>query len=491
MLKFRSAWFMTCVCLTAVLSVVGCSVESRDPKSDDENPVVGWMHRQTQEMEALSQAFREIQSPADAKRLTPTIREGYQKLAALKREAPALFKKHRDDKVDKDTIKRARSEVARADRDLAAATRAIQSRIDLPESFHTMVRLDAMKFALATVELEQELKSGDSNGLGDPGTYKRLIAFYEKHGPSRVVEIIIRGELPESEAPFMKPLGEAAEGLTGNDRRFVAMAPVDDFHAYCQSLSEVGEVTERDAARRSLVFKLHDPDAPTQSAATPPTPEQWARSRVDDAPPVARDDYARLAERLGSEFFHEKQEAAAALLGGDLRHVGDKQVLRQIAKGFRDLTKDSHYMAFESDTAVLGLMLYGGKYSIPILIEMAREEDVGRDDMLLKALATFSSPEVVEVFAAKLDDFGDRRDAIEALRQIGSLAEDAALADAQRAVREDEYFHIRETLQLLADIGTSKSEPFLQEVLQGDRNRHPGEAAEALRRVRLREQDDP
>src|SRR5438105_3098771 len=77
-------------------------------------------------------------------------------------------------------------------------------------------------------------------------------------------------------------------------------------------------------------------------------------------------EYARLAQLLNSDDTFGKREAVDAFLKVRPSDVPDANTRKLIARGYRDIATGTDF--FEKEKAIQGLAIWGGKYSVPILI---------------------------------------------------------------------------------------------------------------------------
>src|SRR5689334_24340696 len=78
-------------------------------------------------------------------------------------------------------------------------------------------------------------------------------------------------------------------------------------------------------------------------------------------------EYARLAQLLNSTDSRGQSEAAESLLKVRPSDVADPNTRKLIARGYKALATEKH--GFNKEKAIEGLVIWGGKYSVPILVE--------------------------------------------------------------------------------------------------------------------------
>ncbi|MEX2169460.1 MAG: HEAT repeat domain-containing protein [Pirellulales bacterium] len=186
---------------------------------------------------------------------------------------------------------------------------------------------------------------------------------------------------------------------------------------------------------------------------------------------------SRLAFQLEDDKGFDRKEAAEALLRINPQDVSP-ELRKQIARSFKEIAFDK----FADDDAINGLALWGGKYSVPLLIELLERERHGAPDAVYDALAKYPTPESAEALARKLGDFFAHDNAVRALRRMGSAAEPALL---QAAPSRDPKVSVA-AVQLLGDVGTEKSIELLRKA-SSSRNVDVRDLAKAsLKKIRDR-----
>lgn len=186
---------------------------------------------------------------------------------------------------------------------------------------------------------------------------------------------------------------------------------------------------------------------------------------------------SRLAFQLEDDKGFERKEAAEALLRINPQDVSP-ELRKQIARGFKEIAFDT----FADDDAINGLALWGGKYSVPLLIELLERERTRVPDAVYDALAKYPTPESAEALARKLGDFFAHDNAVRALRRMGPAAEPALL---QAAPSRDPKVSVA-AVQLLGDVGTEKSIELLRKA-SSSRNVDVRDLAKAsLKKIRER-----
>ncbi|MGI9456865.1 MAG: HEAT repeat domain-containing protein [Aeoliella sp.] len=136
-----------------------------------------------------------------------------------------------------------------------------------------------------------------------------------------------------------------------------------------------------------------------------------------------------------------------------------------------------------NEVAVPGLVHWGRKLSVPILIQIKDREKMSVDDHVFEALAALKESAGAEAVARRLGDFFNHEMAVAALRQMGPAAEDALI---EIAPSNDSKASLA-AVELLGDVGTPNSYDLLRKAMKSS-NREVKEAAKrSLKKIRERE----
>jgi hypothetical protein len=164
-------------------------------------------------------------------------------------------------------------------------------------------------------------------------------------------------------------------------------------------------------------------------AAAPTTPTDATPAVTPAAPPnsALQREYARLAQLLNSNDTFGKREAASTFLRVRPSDVANPETRKLIARGYRSLAVEDR--GGLQDEAIQGLVIWGGKYSVPVLIELMEKEGtkLGASEELFAALSKLKDPRGAEAVAQYLGNFFSHDRAVSALRTMGPAAEDALI----------------------------------------------------------------
>jgi hypothetical protein len=176
--------------------------------------------------------------------------------------------------------------------------------------------------------------------------------------------------------------------------------------------------------------------------------------------------YRKLSELMtsGSDTM-ARQQAIQVLIGTKPADITDVEVRKQIARNFRDLASEARRSS-DVDLAIRGLVIYGGKFSAPILIDLISKNNLRIEPIMLDALSATQDPKAAEVIVKMLGNFFNHDAAALAIAKMGSIAEQP-LMDA--APSSDAKVSVT-AIALLGDVGTEKSLSLLR---QAQRSSNP------------------
>jgi hypothetical protein len=261
-------------------------------------------------------------------------------------------------------------------------------------------------------------------------------------------------------------------------RQFGWVASVDDFAAACAFIESFAEIVERDEVRRRLKLRVDPARVP---AADSPGVRKLAGTWMPE--PTEPDYLEQLSKLMWDEERRQvNHDAVAALMTvGDVELV-DKEVRGRVARNFRTIAMDEE---LADEKAIEGLAHYGGRFSVPILIEILERPGDKLDSTIMDTLSRLGDPRGAEALVAKLWTEEDRTWTRLRLRSMGAKAEDAVLA----ATESDDPRRLTYTVMLLNDIGTKKSFPTLRRLVRNKDKDIAGVAQMALDSIVEREKE--
>jgi hypothetical protein len=457
-------------------------------------------------------------------------------IVALK-ELQAHEAKHGGIRTLKTKLAKIQADVQRLQAELVAEGERLKKVKGLPIEFWNETRVQAARLIISIGEMmrTENPSSFDSSALD---VLKQLAALYEEFGAGQVVEMTARNRSQEGDDAMIerirKAAGDGAREIHFADPEVmgavcIVVAPVPDFEKFVSSLESTVVIDEY-PERRELDLEVYSPPGAYSAAepqpletevASEPHPEFQAGMAHMDAeldrnakeqgaspeqvesfraamrrglagvaagdldsepsrfdPPTDIEDFAEL---LADEHAPHHDEAVRKLLSMTPADVKDKKLRGKIARGFRELALGSH---FDRDDAVRGLVIWGGKYSVPIIVQLLDEDRPGPQEAIFRALGDVPTAEGAAAATRHLGNFFNHDLAVAALRRMGPVAEDALI---QAAPADNEDVSLA-AVALLADVGTDKSLAILRKATRS-RNYAVKEAAYAsIRAIRTRQE---
>lgn len=225
-------------------------------------------------------------------------------------------------------------------------------------------------------------------------------------------------------------------------------------------------------------IRAQEPAAETEPVA--PAASSDASSAAPARSSLQRE-YARLAQLLNSDDHFGRQEAAQTLLRVRPGDVANPDTKKLIARGYLSLLKEDG--AGTEDEAIQGLVIWGGKYAVPMLIEKLEGEKLSVSEHIFDGLAKAKDPRGAEATARFLGNFFNHDKAVASLRKMGPVAEDALI---KAAPSNDPKVSLA-AVQLLGDVGTDKSMSLLTKASSSKNAEVKLAARDAMKRIRQRQ----
>jgi hypothetical protein len=502
----------------AAIVCAGCSKSRKDMAFDT--------------VDELHTTWIEVVNILKAVQDAPTANEAIPK---LKEKLPPAFTLHRDihyrikeanraggiSKSEADDFKERLQLLWPVWDDFESEKKRLQKTHGLPIEFWNVFRAETCKGSAIFVPLFPQLFS---QWLID---YRKATAeIMQQYGPERVVEISLPHtasmQMDEIVRELQAKLGRGVKSahLDDRDGSSIMIGPIDDFDKFVE-LIDFGRVTEKDPAQRSILvdtrFSPRDeakakqateamqphPSAlaggavrqnPTYSpgVGTPltrptvvpggfpgPSPLQTGTSRPELPKPSDPEYYKKLADLMVGPGRTLKAQAIDALLAVKPEDISEKAVRQQVARNFRELASGDD--ARIKGKATRGLVLYGGKFSVPILIEILEKHESKAPQELFDGLAQYPAPEGAEALLKQLDSRFNRVAAYRTLLKMGPVAEDAVRKTAIKNADPS-----LEVISLLAEVGTQKSMPILSRAAKSKDAAVSDAAKTAIRTIRDR-----
>jgi hypothetical protein len=405
---------------------------------------------------------------------------------------------------------------------------------DLPSEFWKTCMLRNMDVMTVQLSLPGVSDKIDVDQLGR--FLKNVQGLYQKHAYEEVLQVDLLDAGFGSVDEVCAGLQKLAPGATLyhteiDDKERICLAPIKDFKAIASAI-DFGKVVLQNETKVYLRIKIDHEKAMAEAEKALKESERQAkekreaeekakavdeeRRKQEEAKRQAEEEGRRKqeeAERQKKE--NEKKDVAAAaepkelspsdpdyceklveqavsddrakcekavevLLTKTPADVASLETRKKIARAFKRLAEEDHGVAKEK--AVRGLVIWGGKHSGPILLKMLEAAQPAAEEQVIGALAEIKYGPAAAVLATKLGDQRLRQASTDALKQLGSDAEDALV----KLVRGENQQNALAAIGLLGEIGTRRS---LSALGKGTSNRNAERSAackEALRKVKAR-----
>lgn len=345
---------------------------------------------------------------------------------------------------------------------LFSEMRRIDDLMGLPTEFWAMIYPRVIEIEIAMGEVSS--RAGKPVDAKKIESLRQIQTMLTQQGYQKVV-IVYLYNLPIQDLEQVAKKISANTGApciygAGINLCQVTVAPVADFNAFAAKL-DLGTITARDEGRRLLKITCGPTSArpKTQPAASDET-AKTAESKCDDLDSHSFNYFEKLLERLTSDNIDKRREAIDILLRVKPEKVASSQTRKKIARAFKEMALDKENR--DRDKAVQGLAHWAGTYSVPALLDILKEKNCAVEEEVLEALGSLKDVRAAEPVVAKLTDLSTHDIAYSCLKEMGPVAEDAVLAaagskDARVALA---------AIQLLGEIGTDNSVPFLKTALK-------------------------
>ena len=395
-------------------------------------------------------------------------------------------------------------------------TKRLDDLKGLPVEFWDVARMQTIRLASAMAGVQ-----GEGSDVALAGAIQQVAAMHEQLGPSKIVELRLRNASQDPTGAINKvrdivgPDVQVIELTDPSDyeENVAYLGPIDDFDALVSKLT-IGEIVEHEKACGEIIIRMPDPSpeelqyagmSPEQIAETKAQEEAAKQAEEEAAAETARQEaaeqeknrietmfatpdkkspeyHSQLLQHLADPQSTLHQQAVEGLLALAPEDVSDKQIRGEVARQFRKLATES---TDRRGDAIRGLVVWGGKYSVPLLLELLKSEQATEKEVILAGLGEHPTPEGAAAAAEHLIEATNREHAIACLTKMGSLAEDAVLA---KLPAEDEAASLA-GVTLLGDIGTEKSAKLLRRAAKSEKPEMKEAAVEAYKKIREREKE--
>ncbi len=489
----------------------GCSLANPEPERT--------LRGITKAYNDLADTLESVQDAESASAAAAELDAEYSRLISLLNSVPELMRKYKDKRVSKQTLDN-------LNRNREAAEQRFQKELErldrirgLPLEFWKVVRVNSADLIVAGIDL---LKGAQGTVPEEAANFAYNIRdLLKAHGHERVVNLELDNLSANVAQRAYDKIRAAAPGATlyhfsDGNLHDVFVGPVDDYQAVVAGV-DFGTIEYQDEGRRALrvevdrrklgarantdaeEIRLSREEAEREAeqrrqqieADRKRREEEWAaRERERKGPdPTDPDYHEKLVERMSSDNKSYRDDALKALLKIQPDDVPSQETRGKIARAFKDVAFGEDRFPDERRKGIQGMVVWGGQFAVPLLLELLADDPAFLKDELYDALGELKDARAAGPMAAKLGNFLEHRKAYDCLRRIGPAAEDALL---EVAPSNDPKVCLA-AIELLGEVGTAKSYPTLRE---GLRSRNPEVKAAvklALQKIRQREQpaEDP
>jgi HEAT repeat protein len=376
----------------------------------------------------------------------------------------------------------------------------------LPRDFWKVIHARQIEFIGVGLEFQKNMPGAIP--LGTNKNLQGLHDLFKSQGSDKIIAVRLANLRDDYAEKVHGRILAAAPGATlidydENEMPQVFLGPVADFQKFRASL-DLGKITFEDEPQRLMIVEVdrrkfgylansdeeeerlrqeaekRKSEAALREAAQREEKLKEERARIEKQEQARRekeqadleaknrlpdprdaDYYDRLADRLLDPQYPQRGKALDILVRTEPRSVPSLEARKKIARAFKRIVEDGQ--GFEQEKAIRGLVVWGGKYSVPILIETLRAKPAYLGKPLVKVLGELKDPSAVKPLIGKLGDFTLHQVACEALVKIGPPAEGPLL---QAASSGDPKIRLT-VVKLLGEVGAEKSLPLLRRELAG------------------------
>ncbi|MFZ1934685.1 MAG: HEAT repeat domain-containing protein [Thermoguttaceae bacterium] len=463
----------------------------------------------------LADALQGIRDADSARAATDKVDRKFASLCELVSQLPAA-QREQPEQGDSSDVKTA-AEAIESMRTAISRVRNESERLEslpgLPVEFWKTFDSRALDFALRAYEAAPP---SQMDTVAEPQQFTRNAKILlDKVGYEEVVKVDfvkMRLDLANKACERLQQLAPTATlyEIKSQDALNVVLGPVKDFRALAAAI-DFGDVVLQNEPKRLLKIKIHPlklgartetieeeveltrkENEEKSRKAQEEADERMGRARAEAEKRMAERQqeeeggdpndpayYDRLAEMVTSDNFFKRDKAVRVLLRTSPSQVTPEQK-KKIARAFKQLVEDDH--ASLREEAIKGLVIWGGKYSGPILLKMLEDSRPSEVEHVIKALGDIKYAKAAPALAAKLGDFFLGRHVAKALRQMGEEAEDALLVVAPTQNPDV----CLAAVELLGDCGTVKSLPLLRKGATSRNWRVRDASKESIRKILAR-----
>lgn len=389
----------------------------------------------------------------------------------------------------------------------------LESLPGLPVEFWKMLDAHAIDFAAKAYDAAPPSQTGTV--IGPQQFTRNTKDLFDRLGYEQVIKldfVNVRLDLADKACEKLRQLVPSAtlheiKSVGGFN---VVLGPVTDFRGFVASL-DFAEVVLQNESKRSLKLKIRPMKLGAKAETVEEEAELAKKEMEENARKAQKEDEERRARALAEaeklaaerkkeedggdpndpEYFDrlaeivmngehfKRQQAVQVLLRTPPSKVTSEQ-RKKIAKAFKMLAEEEH--GFQQEDAIKGLVIWGGKYSGPILVKLLKTAQHFDEERIIKALGQIKYGKAAPLLVDKLGDWHMHKVAFEALREMGEEAEDALLVVAPTSDADI----CLAAVQLLGDCGTAKSLPILRKGTTSRNWRVRDASKESIRKIMAR-----
>lgn len=482
--------FLTAKCINSspvliLLLLVGCNTESEP---------VEYMRKNIKAFNEFHDVVQKVQDAESAQENAAVVGLRGSQLVEIMRDTINVLQRHKMTRIPAIAAEELRKEREA----VMIQTQIEMERIDrlrgLPAIFWS--NLYKSKFNIAIAALDMIQSSGqvqiDRSLYSTICTARDLLAL---HGYDKVAIIRISdvgGYANEANAKIIAAAnGAAVCEFPDQNKQSILVAPVEDFQAFAKKL-DIGAIVCQDNSRRYLEIQADRMKLGARARTAKAEQELLAaellkQQLISEKERKDRQDQhlaeikkhmglekldkndpnyiEKLADNLASGDYFQRRDAIAALLKISPSDVESSEMRKKIACGFKDAAFDEDNSSGRGK-AVQGLARWGGKFSVPYLLELLDQEHFLIKKDLFKALGDLQDERAAAPVAALLEDWSDHDKAKACLKRMGPVAEDAVIAVAPSPNAKV----CLAAIEILTKIGSKKSVVFLRSSITKTRN---------------------
>jgi hypothetical protein len=493
----KSCW----ICSFVVIAGCGLNL-SREPERT--------MRAMIAAADDVADTLQSIRDADSARAATDTVDRKFGLLCSLLGKLPVVIRENPNARVSTKKF----DELSQSMNSAFTRLRTEQERLDgvaaLPAEFWKVLATHSLDFHIKYMEVSLPALTAS---IGEDLQFSRNVRdLRQKVGYEEVVRIEFANMRADLVANACERLQKLAPGATlhhmeSDNRMRVELGPVKDFNVFASAV-DFGDVVVRNESKRLLSVNVHrtklgakaDTAEEENQLEAKQREERWRReaeeraardreeakqreaARIkEEGDPNAPDYYDKLAELATSNDVFQQGKAVHKLLQSSPSQVTFEQ-RKKIAKAFKQLAEDDR--APMREETIKGLVIWGGVYSGPILLEILEHPVHPRDEeRAIKALGDIKYAKAAPALAAKLSKRHLHECVGRALRRLGEDAEDALIVVAP----SPKELTCLAAVELLGDCGTKKCLPVLRRGASSRSMRIRSASKEAIRKVMARQ----